>query len=143
MIHNTKIFQNSLIENTGKAAFQASDLALKPSRPLLSVIKADQEVLYWLKEELGDFQNSPISPSSHLRSHKSSSTVVCKISCAEAQGTKCVSPNIKCNCCSLKVDLDVFRALHLALLKGVWPLVHHKNACWAPLHWLLQPFINQ
>ena len=37
-------FQNSLIEHTVKAAFQASDLVLKAPRPLLSVSKTDHEV---------------------------------------------------------------------------------------------------
>ena len=35
---------------------------------------------------------------------------------------KCVALNIKCNCCSLKVDSRCFRALHLTLVKEVWPL---------------------
>jgi len=43
--------------SNGKDAFQISDLALKPSRPLLVVLMTDQEVFYWLKEDLGDFWN--------------------------------------------------------------------------------------
>jgi len=50
-----EIFQNSLIERTGKAAFQASDSSLKPSWPLFSVLKTDQEVSYPLEVDLGDF----------------------------------------------------------------------------------------
>ena len=45
-------FQNSLIECTGKAAFQASDLFLKPSKPLLSFLKTDQEVFYPLEVDI-------------------------------------------------------------------------------------------
>ena len=39
----------------GKAVFQASDLSLKPYRPLISVLKTDQEVFYLLEVDLGDF----------------------------------------------------------------------------------------
>jgi len=47
MNHNSgsEIFQNSLIERTPKAAFQALNLSIKHSRPLPSDLKTDQEVL--------------------------------------------------------------------------------------------------
>ena len=70
MVHSrdwAENFQNSLIECTEKVAFQASDSSLKPSCPLFSVLKTDQEISYPLEVDLGDFyffQNSPISPSS-------------------------------------------------------------------------------
>ena len=71
MVHNrdqVEIFQNSLIECTGKAAFQASDLSLKPSWPLFSVLKTGQaRSILFIEVDLGDFlifQNSPISLSS-------------------------------------------------------------------------------
>jgi len=38
---------------------------------------------------------------------------------------------------------DVFKALHLALAKGMWPWPAIKTASWALSYWLLQPFINQ
>ena len=46
-IHNRDLpenFPNSLIERTGRAAFHASNLILKPFRPLLGALKTDQEV---------------------------------------------------------------------------------------------------
>ena len=49
-------FLKSLIERTGKAAFQASDLSLKPSRPLLIAFKIDQELFYSLKVDLMTFK---------------------------------------------------------------------------------------
>ena len=48
MVHNwdrAEIFQNILIERTPKAAFQILNLSQNPSRPSLSVLKTDQEVL--------------------------------------------------------------------------------------------------
>jgi len=48
MVHNRdrlEIFQNSLMECTPKAAFQALDLSIKCSRPFLSDLKTDKEVL--------------------------------------------------------------------------------------------------
>ena len=52
VVHNRDLaenFQNFLIERTQKAAFQASDSSLKPSWPLFSVLKTDQEVFYPLE----------------------------------------------------------------------------------------------
>jgi len=40
-------FQNSLIECTGKAAFQVANLSLNPSRPLLSVLKDEKYFTHW------------------------------------------------------------------------------------------------
>ena len=54
VVHNRdrpENFQNSIIECMGKAAFQAVDLSLKPSRSLFSVLKTDQEVFYPLKAD--------------------------------------------------------------------------------------------
>ena len=67
MVHNrdqAENFQNSLIEVTGKAAFQASNLSIKLSRPLLSVLNTDKEVFYPLEVNSVDFffQNILISP---------------------------------------------------------------------------------
>ena len=58
VVHNKdwpENFQKSLIERTGKAAFQALDLSLKSSRPLLSVLKTDKEGFYPLEVHIGDF----------------------------------------------------------------------------------------
>ena len=47
VVHNKdwgKNFQNSLIERTPKAAFQALDVFQKPSRPFSGVVKTDLEV---------------------------------------------------------------------------------------------------
>ena len=58
VVHNrdrAENFQNSLIERTGKAAFQTSDSSLKPSWALFSVLKTNQEVFYPLEVVLGDF----------------------------------------------------------------------------------------
>jgi len=38
---------------------------------------------------------------------------------------------------------DVYTALFLALVKGVWPILIFKTALWALSYWHLQPFINQ
>jgi len=48
VIHNRdrpENFQNTLIERTPKAAFQALNLSTKHSRPFPSDLKTDQEVL--------------------------------------------------------------------------------------------------
>jgi len=47
-----KIFQNSLIEGTPKAAFLALDLSIKCLRPFPSDLKTDQEARETVK---GDF----------------------------------------------------------------------------------------
>ena len=56
----------------GKASFQASHLVLKPSRPLLSVLKTDQEVFYQSKEDLGDLLKAQNIPKSNLSKFASS-----------------------------------------------------------------------
>jgi len=48
VVHNRdqpEIFQNSLIERTPKAAFQALNLSVKHSTPFPSNLKTDQELL--------------------------------------------------------------------------------------------------
>ena len=40
-----EISHNFLIEHTPKAVFQALNSSLKPSRPLLGVLKTDQEAI--------------------------------------------------------------------------------------------------
>jgi len=50
-----KIFKILMMERLVKAGFWDSHLSLNPSRPLLSVLKADQEVFYLLDVDLGDF----------------------------------------------------------------------------------------
>ena len=48
---NLKIFKHSN-RTHGKSSFQASDLALKPSRPLHSLLNTDQEVFHLLEVNL-------------------------------------------------------------------------------------------
>ena len=51
------MYQNSLLDWMGKEAFQASNLCLKPSRPLLSALKTEKEALYPLEVDLVYFLN--------------------------------------------------------------------------------------
>ena len=54
MVYNMDRPENfkTSIERTGKAAFQALNLSLKPYRPLLGVLKTDQEVFYLSEVDL-------------------------------------------------------------------------------------------
>jgi len=58
VVHNRdrpEIFQNSLIECTPKAAFQALNLSIKHSRPFPNDLKTDQEVLKAIETVKSDF----------------------------------------------------------------------------------------
>jgi len=54
------------LESIVKRSQALADLALKPSIPLLNVLKTNQEIVYQLKEDLDNFKIFKIVPFLHL-----------------------------------------------------------------------------